>query len=81
MIFWIEKEEKFNGIILKNNDPEIIFCFYIKLQTETKKEFDYLLTLGTIQSVKNQLTLVIAKFHYKNDQKTPMDINKIEFRR
>ncbi len=72
------KEKKFNGIILKNDESETIFCFYIRLSIENGREFDYLLTLGKMAGKKNLLSLVIAKFHFKDNLKIPIDIKRIK---
>jgi hypothetical protein len=70
------KRKKFKGIILKQDEQEAIFSFYLKLNVLTENEFDYLLTLGSIKEEKNQMNLVLAKFHFTDNHRSPISIKR-----
>jgi len=73
-------EKKFNGVILKKDTDEVIFSFYLKIKVNTKNDFDYLISLGTINGEKRKISLTIAKFHFHHNQKIPVRIERFDLR-
>ena len=77
---FLQIEKKFNGLILYEDDYEILFVFGLNLQKKADSSFKYLIIQGELNYKYKIMKLALTKYHntMDKDQVETLDISLVQ---